>query len=103
MRVPLACRKPLVYFRNRCLDLLFTDRMRGRGGLTLELCLGQPQRFELSHLVGIDGRTCCAAPLPFRLTFLDPFLNSRIRVDESLSRITHTFKPTIIVCRAQTF
>ena len=77
--------------------------MHGGCGLALELGLGQPQRFQLPYPIRIDGRLCCAATLAFRLSLLDPFLNTRIRVNKSFTRITHTFKPTIIVCRAQTF
>jgi ATP-dependent helicase Lhr and Lhr-like helicase len=71
--------------------------MHGGGSLALELGLGEPQRFQFPYLVRIHGRLCCAAPLAFRLPFLNPFLNTRIRVNKSFTRITHTFKPTIIV------
>jgi len=71
--------------------------MHGGGSLALELGLGEPQRFQFPYLVRISGRLCCAAPLAFRLPFFDPFLNTRIRVNKSFTRITHTFKPTIIV------
>jgi ATP-dependent helicase Lhr and Lhr-like helicase len=71
--------------------------MRGGGGLAFELGLCQTQRLQFSYLLRIDGRLCCAATLAFRLPFLDPFLNTRIRVNKSLTRVTHTFKPTIIV------
>ena len=71
--------------------------MRGGGGLAFELGLCQSQRLQFPHLVRIDGRLCCTATLAFRLPFLDPFLNTCIRVNKSFTRITHTFKPTIIV------
>ena len=99
----LAGGQSLVDFSDGGLNLLLADRMRGRGGLTIELGLGQPQRLQFPYLVRIDRRLGCAAALAFRLPFLDPFLNTRIRVNKSFTRITHTFKPTIIVCRAQTF
>jgi hypothetical protein len=77
--------------------------MRRRLGLTFELGFREAQRFQLPDLFRIYGRLGRAAALPFRLTFVDALLDPRICVDKSFSRITHTFKPTIIVCRAQTF
>ena len=46
----LAGGEPLVDLGDGGLNLLLADGMRGRGGLTLELGLGQPQRFQFPYL-----------------------------------------------------
>jgi hypothetical protein len=79
----------LVDFGEGELDLLFADRVLGRFRLPLQVRLREPKRLELAYFLWIDLRPAAAAPAPLRFTFLDLFLDSRFRVYQAFSGITH--------------
>ena len=79
----------LVDFGNRELDLLLTDRMRGRFCLPLQVRPGQPERLELAYFLGVDLRPSAAAAAPLGFSFFHLLLDARFRVDQAFSGITH--------------
>jgi hypothetical protein len=84
----LSGREALVDLGDGRLDLLFADRVGRCRPLPLQLSSGEAQRFDFAKALRI-GRRRTAAALALRLPLLHLFLNSRVRVDESFSGITH--------------
>jgi hypothetical protein len=62
--------------------------VRGGAALALELGFREPQRFNLANAIGV-GRCGAAAPAALGFPLFHLFLNSRVRVDEAFSGITH--------------
>jgi hypothetical protein len=84
----LRC-ESLVDFVQGELDLLLADRVRGRFLLPLQVGPVQPQGFELSNALDVDWwRPADAAP-PLCFPLFDLFLDSRFRVYEAFSGVTH--------------
>jgi hypothetical protein len=90
-RVQLLDGEPLVDFSDRELDLLFADWMRGRLSQTLEVWLGQTERFELANFLGVELRSRAGAAPPLGLPLFYLLLNPRFCVDEPFSGITHKY------------
>src|SRR5690242_14746268 len=91
--VLLGRRHPSIDFLDRLSKLRTATVVGGRFELAFQLGPGQPQRFErLNFLRILDRLAALLAALPFQ--FLHAFLNSRIRINQSLARITHQSSPT---------
>ena len=87
---PLERAQPPIDFSDGCADLLFSDRMRRRTGLTRQLRFGKLQRFHFAQ-PSRDRSTAATigAPTTIRLALFHLLLDPRFGVDQALSGISH--------------
>ena len=89
--LPGCAEAPVDFFESR-VDLLLADWMRGRLALARQFRLGQLQRLDLALLLGINLRHSARAAAAFGFPFFDLFLDSRFRVNQAFSGISHPLR-----------
>jgi hypothetical protein len=87
------CHLPVDFFE-RLGDVLAATLVRRRGELAGEIRARQTERLQMSRLDRI-GPGVLPPPRPRFSDLVHPLLNPRLRVDQSLTRITHIVEPPL--------